>query len=76
LDKKKEMRDLDSVNNKDSSYESPPHGNREKFSPTLLALAIAPHPTAPPKQRQEPNHPALLIKISQNVKDCKPQIME
>jgi hypothetical protein len=31
--------------NKDSSNNSPPHGNLKRFSPTLLALAIAAPPT-------------------------------
>jgi len=37
----------------------PPHRTATlgRFSPTLLAHAIAPHPTATPKQWQEPNHP-------------------
>jgi hypothetical protein len=36
-------------------YENPRTGNLGRFSPTLLAHAIAAHTTATPKQWQEPN---------------------
>jgi hypothetical protein len=46
------------LTNNDSSNNCPPHGNLKRFSPTLLALAIAAPPIATPKQWQEPNPPA------------------
>jgi hypothetical protein len=54
----KKNRDWTRLTNQDWFKQPPPHGNLKRFSPTPLALAIATHATATPKQWQEPNPPS------------------